>query len=229
MLIMTVKVPSIFEPVNQGFIIMAIVGFLLIVLAALTVAAPDLIKADSAQRPPLLRIPLVGLLLALIGVGSVPLLFLLGIYPFMIGMVGWSGNLWWYWQNGVYPTLPPESWIIKAAGVILARLFIAVVGHFKPLLKTHTIAEQLIPERLIGSRGTILSVLGKGLIEVNVYDNFGRFYVQIYGFAWENATDLDFKVGDNVYIVDLIAPRRYTFVKADSNDELEVITAYRRI
>lgn len=225
MIMTTVKMASIFDPINQGFIIMALVGFLLIILAVFTGAAPDLIKAESAKRPPLLRIPFFGLLLALIGVGSMPILFLLGIYPFMVGIVGWSGNLWWYWHNGSYPTFPPESWIIKGAGFILARILVGIFGHFRPLLKTHTIAEQLIPERFIGSKGKILSVLGEGLMEVNVYDSVGKYYVQIYGLPWEKASDRQFQVGDQVYIISLVAPRRYAIVKADSYDELKAMSS----
>ncbi|MDJ0510247.1 MAG: hypothetical protein QNJ64_13475 [Crocosphaera sp.] len=93
----------LFAPVNQGLIIMAIVGLLLMLLAIVTGLAPDLMQGESGTVPPLLRIPILGFFLSFLGVGSVPLLFLLGVYPFMIGVVGWSGNLWWYWHQGVYP------------------------------------------------------------------------------------------------------------------------------
>lgn len=205
---------------------MALVGFLLILLAVVTGAAPDLIKGEESNAPPLVRIPVFGWLLALLGVGQVPILLLLGIYPFMVGLMGWSANLFWVNQTGSYPTLPPAPWIIRGSGLVLARFLVGIVGHFKPLLKTQTVAEKLIPERFIGTKGNVLSVLGNGLLEVNVYDDWGKCSVQIYGFSWEKATDQTFQVGDRVYIVDLIAPRRYAFVKADSNDELNALVKH---
>ncbi|MDJ0598569.1 MAG: hypothetical protein QNJ37_06990 [Crocosphaera sp.] len=63
---------------------MAIVGLLLMILAIVTGLAPELMQGESATLPPLLRIPIVGLCLSWIGVGSVPVLFLLGVYPFMV-------------------------------------------------------------------------------------------------------------------------------------------------
>ncbi len=209
----------LFDPANQGFIIMAIVGLFLMMLAIMTGLAPDLIKRESATFPPLLRIPILGLLLGCIGVGSVPILFLLGVYPFMVGIVGWSGNLWWYWSYGVYPNTTEGFWL-KAIGLMLARLLISLFAQIKPLLKTQTKAQHLIPERFIGSKGTILSVLADELMEVNVYDTVGQYYVQIYALPWENASDRQFEVGEQVYILALVAPRRYAVVKADSYDEL---------
>ncbi len=220
---MSLTLSYLLASANQGLIIMAIIGLLLMILAILTGFAPDLMQGESATVPPLLRIPLFGLLLALIGVGSAPILFLLGVYPFMVGMVGWSGNLWWHWQNGVYPTIS-ESLMLKSVGLMLARLLISIFAQFKPLLKTQTKAEQLIPERFIGSKGTILCILGDGIMEVNVYDSVGQYSVQIYGLPWENASDRHFTVGDQVYILGLISPRRYAVVKADSYDELRAIS-----
>ncbi|MFM7384351.1 MAG: hypothetical protein ACKO1W_15060 [Microcystaceae cyanobacterium] len=210
-------------PPNRGFIIMTLVGFLLILLAVVTGAAPDLIKSEESKVPPLLRIPLIGWLLALLGVGEVPILFLLGIYPFMVGLTGWSANLLWLSQTGFYPTLPPATWLIRSIGFLLARFLVGIMGHFQPLLKTQTVAEKLIPERFIGTKGQVLGVLGGGLLEVNVYDDWGKCSVQIYGLPWEKASDQTFAVGDRVYIVDLVAPRRYALVKADSNDELKAL------
>ena len=213
---------SLFASPNQGFIIMAIVGLLLMLLAIMTGLAPDLIKRESAPFPPLLRIPIVGFFLGSIGVGSVPILFLLGVYPFMVGIVGWSGNLWWYWYQGVYPS-STEAFRIKVIGLMLARLLIALFAQIKPLLKTQTLAQHLTPERLIGSKGKVLSVLGDELMEVNVYDTVGKYYVQIYALPWEKAGDRQFQVGEEVYILGLVAPRRYAVVKADSYDELKAI------
>jgi hypothetical protein len=210
-------------PPNRGFIIMTLVGLLLILLAVVTGVAPDLIKSEEAKAPPLLRIPVVGWLLALLGVGEVPILFLLGIYPFMVGLTGWSTNLLWFGQTGSYPTLPPAPWLIRGIGFVLARLLVGITGHFRPLLKTQTVAEKLIPERFIGTKGQVLGVLGGGLLEVNVYDDWGKCSVQIYGLPWEKASDQTFMVGDRVYVVDLVAPRRYALVKADSNDELKAL------
>lgn len=202
---------------------MTLVGFLLILLAVMTGAAPDLIKREEAKDPPLLRIPLMGWLLALLGVGEVPILFLLGIYPFMVGLTGWSANLLWFRQTSSYPTLPPAPWLIRGSGLMLARFLVGITRRFRPLLKTQTVAEKLIPERFIGTKGQVLGVLGGGLLEVNVYDDWGKCSVQIYGLPWEKASDQAFAVGDRVYVVDLVAPRRYALVKADSNDELKAL------
>ncbi|MEA5535420.1 hypothetical protein [Crocosphaera sp. XPORK-15E] len=218
---MSLTASYLLAPANQGLIIMAIIGLLLMILAILTGFAPDLMEGESTTVP-LLRIPVFGLLLALVGVGSAPILFLLGIYPFMIGMIGWGGNLWWHWQYGLYPNVT-ESFIIKGVGLMLARLLVGIFAHFKPLLKTHTTAEQLIPERFIGCKGKVLSVLGEELMEINVYDTVGQYSVQIYGLPWENASDRHFQVGDQVYILGLVSPRRYAVVKADSYDEMKAI------
>ena len=98
---------SPFDPINRGFIIIAIVGLMLLLMSVFTAAAPDLIEDEQQKRLPILRIPIIGFLLALLGVGEVPILFLLGIYPFMIGTIGWGGNLIWHWYYDVYPTTAP--------------------------------------------------------------------------------------------------------------------------
>ncbi|WP_041933167.1 hypothetical protein [Gloeothece verrucosa] len=217
---------SPFDPINRGFIIIAIVGLMLLMVAVLTGAAPDLIEDEGEKRLFILRIPLIGPLLALLGVGEVPILFLLGIYPFMIGTVGWSGNLLWHWYYNVYPTTSPGWWVVRLIGVVLARGFTFIAGRLRRLLKTHTVAEKMIPERFIGITGKVLAVLGNGMLEVGVHDDLGKCLVQIYCLPWENATDKSFAVGDQVYIVDLIAPRRYSVVKFDSEDQMRTMANY---
>ncbi|MDJ0510246.1 MAG: hypothetical protein QNJ64_13470 [Crocosphaera sp.] len=101
-------------------------------------------------------------------------------------------------------------------GLILARLLISLFASIKPILKTQTTAQHLIPERFIGSKGKVLCVLADELMEVNVYDIVGQYYVQIYALPWEQASDRTFEVGEQVYILGLVAPRRYAVVKADS-------------
>jgi hypothetical protein len=71
---------SIFDPVNQGFIIAALMGFLVLLVASITVAAPDLLGEEQGYQLPILRLPVLGFLMRFIGIGEVPLLFLLGIY-----------------------------------------------------------------------------------------------------------------------------------------------------
>ncbi|MCU0536547.1 MAG: hypothetical protein MUD14_21880 [Hydrococcus sp. Prado102] len=214
---------SPFDPINRGLIIIALVGLTILILAVFTAAAPDLIEDEPQKRLPILRIPLIGSVLALFGVGEVPILFLLGIYPFAIGTMGWGGNLLWYWYYGTYPTTSPGWWLVRLAGIVVARIFIFIAGRFRRLLRTHTAAGEMIPERFIGMKGDVLAVLGNGTSEVAIYDNIGKCQVQIYCVPWENATDKAFKVGDRVYIVDFIAPRRYAIVKFDSEDLLRAI------
>lgn len=217
---------SPFDPSNQGLVVMVMVGFMLLILAVLTAAAPDLIEDERGKKLPILRVPLVGIFLALLGVGEMPILFLLGIYPFMIGIVGWAGNLIWHSYYGTYPSTGQGWWIVRIAGLVMARIMILIAGRIRGLLRTYTVAEDLIPERFIGVTGQVLAVLGNGIIEVAVDDNLGKCQVQIYCFPWEKAIDKVFDVGEQVYIVDLIAPRRYSIVKLDSEDQLRVINNY---
>lgn len=212
-----------FDPISRGFIIIALVGLMLLILAVFTAAAPDLIEDGRGKRLPILRIPILGLFLALLGVGEMPILFLLGIYPFMIGMVGWGGNLLWLMYYGEYPTTSPGWWLVRGAGVVMARIIVFIAGRIRRLLRTYTVAEELIPERFIGITGEVLSVLGNGMTEVLVEDALGKCQAQLYCLPWEKATDTLFKVGDKVYILDLIAPRRYSMVKVDSEDQLRAI------
>jgi hypothetical protein len=210
-----VKMISLFDPVNQGLIIIAVVGFMLLILSVLTGAAPDLIADRENDRLPLLRIPLIGLLLSLIGVGEVPIVFLLGIYPFMIGTLGLGVNLLWYWHFQTYP-LHSDWLIVYLPGILTARIFIFIAGKIRRVLKTYTVAKQMIPERFIGKTGKVIAALGNDLMEVNVYDELGKCQVQLYCLSCEKIAEQNLKIGDQVYIVDLIAPRRYSIIKFDS-------------
>ncbi len=221
------KMSFLFDPRNRGFIIMAIVGLMLLFLAVITATAPGLIGDEKGRKQPTIRISLVGFFLSIFGVGEVPILFLLGIYPFMIGTVGWGTNLLWYRYFGTYPTTPLGWWIVHLSGFFVARIFIWVAGKLRWLLRTHTVADALIPERFIGKKGNVLAILNNEMLEVSVDDEVAKCQVQIYCFPWENAVDKTFHVGDQVYIVDLIAPRRYSVVKFDSEDELRAIATYQ--
>jgi hypothetical protein len=214
---------SPFDPINRGFIIIALVGLTILILAVFTAAAPDWLEDERQNRLLVFSIPLVSPLLNFFGVGEVPILFWLGIYPFAIGTIGWGVNLLWYWYFGAYPTSSLGWWLVRLSGLIVARILIFIAGRFRRLLRTHTVAQEMIPERFIGMKGDILAILGNGTSEVAVYDSVGKCLVQIYCILWENATDRILKVGDRVYIVDLIAPRRYSIVKCDSEDFLRAI------
>lgn len=207
---------------------MALVGLMLLMLAVLTAAAPDLIGDEKEQRLPILRIPLVGSVLSIFGVGEVPILFLLGIYPFMSGTVGWGVNLLWYWYFGAYPQTRIGWSVVHLSGFFLARGFIWVAGQLRGILRTHTVAEALIPERFIGATGKVLAILANEMLEVSVHDEYGKCLVQIYCVPWASASEQTFRIGDQVYIVDLIAPRRYSVVKFESEDELRAIATYQR-
>lgn len=211
-----VKMISLFDPVNRGLIIIALVGFMLLILSILTAAAPDLIADRENDRLPILRIPLVGLLLSLIGVGEVPIVFLLGIYPFMIGTLGWGVNLLWYWRFQTYPSFSSDWLIVYLPGILTARIFIFIAGKIRRVLKTYTVAKQMIPERFIGKTGKVIAALGNDLIEVNVYDELSKCQVQLKCLSCEKIAEQNFKIGDQVYIVDLIAPRRYSIIKFDN-------------
>jgi hypothetical protein len=214
---------SPFDPINQGLIIIALVGLMLILVSVITRMAPDLIGEPENNQPFLLRLPVIGWFLSLLGVGEVPLLFLLGIYPFFIGTVGWGGNLLWYWYFATYPTTDSQLLLIRLSGAFLARCVIIVAGKLKKILRTYTVADKMIPERFIGTKGTVFAVLSNGILEVNIYDEVGKCIVQLYCLPWESAFDQSFAVGDQVYIVDLTAPRRYSVVKLDSDDQLRAL------
>ena len=213
---------GIFDPVNQGFIIAALMGFLVLLVASITVAAPDLLGEEQGYQLPILRLPVLGLLMRLIGIGEVPILFLLGIYPFIIGIVGWTGNLFCLVFLGFYPSSGSLWWLIRLSGVFVAWVFTLVVRKLRKLLRTQTV--DLIPERLIGTSGEILAVLGNGVLQVSVYDEIGKFSLHIFCVPWENATELDFAVGNKVYIVDMLGPRHCSIVKLDSADQLKVMS-----
>jgi hypothetical protein len=213
---------GIFDPVNQGFIIAALMGFLVLLVASVTVAAPDLLGQEQGYQLPILRLPLLGFLLRLIGIGQVPVLFLLGIYPFIIGIVGWTGNLFCLIFLNFYPSSGTLWWLVRLSGIFVAWVFILIVAKLRKLLTTQTV--NLIPERLIGTSGEILAVLGNGVIQVCVYDEIGKFSLHIFCVPWENATELDFAVGNKVYIVDMLGHRHYSIVKLDSADQLKVIS-----
>lgn len=211
----------LFDSINHGLIIMVIVGFMLLVMAVFTALAPNVKQQDKPLA--LLRLPLIGWILSFFGIGEVSLLFLLGIYPFIIGSIGWGGNLLWYWYFGSYPTSKVEWWLIRLVGFVIARIFICIAGKLKIILRTYTVAKAMIPERFIGTTGNVIAILGNGILEVNIYDELVKCQVQLYCLPWENASETHFIVGDKVYVVDLIAPRRYSVVKFDSEDQLRVL------
>jgi hypothetical protein len=196
-------------------------GFLLLLVAIISVAAPDLLGKEQGRQLPLLRVPVVGWLMKLIGVGEVPLLFLLGIYPFTIGIVGWAGNLFCRVFFGFYPSSGVWWWIVRLSGVFVAWVFAFAAGKLRRLLRTHTV--ELIPERLIGTSGEVLAVLGNGGLQVSVYDEIGKFSLHVFCVPWQEATETDFEVGSQVYIVDLLGSRHYAVVKLDSADRLKAM------
>jgi hypothetical protein len=158
----------------------------------------------------------------LIGIGELPILFLLGIYLFIIGIVGWAGNLFCLVVLGFYPSSGVLWWIIRLTGIFITWVFTLIVRKLRKLLKTHTVA--LIPERLIGTSGEITGVWQNGIFQVVVYDEIGRFSLHILCVLWENATETDLKVGEKVYIIDLLSSRYYAVVKFGSSDQLKAIS-----
>jgi hypothetical protein len=215
---------GIFDPVNHGFIIAALMGFLVLLVASISVAAPDLLGEEHGRKLPMLRVPVVGWLMKFIGVGEVPILFLLGIYPFIIGIVGWAGNLFCLVFFGFYPSSGVLWWLVRLSGIFVAWVFALVAGKLRRLLRTHTV--ELIPERLIGTSGEVLAVLGNGVLQVSVYDEIGKFSLHLFCVPWEDATETDFEVGSQVYIVDLLGPRHYSVVKLDSADQWKAMSLH---
>ncbi|NJP21071.1 MAG: hypothetical protein HC763_21055, partial [Hydrococcus sp. CRU_1_1] len=117
---------SPFDPINRGFIIIALVGLTILILAVFTAAAPDWLEDERQNRLLVFSIPLVSPLLNFFGVGEVPILFWLGIYPFAIGTIGWGVNLFWYWYFGAYPTSSLGWLIVRLSGLIVARILIFI-------------------------------------------------------------------------------------------------------
>lgn len=213
----------IFAQINHGFIIAILMGFLILLIAVISMAAPDLLGEQLGKKMTILQLPLIGFILSLMGVGDVPILFLLGIYPLIIGIIGLTGNLIYLLLFNGQSLTPIWWWSIRLIGLIFTIIFVKITGKLrKLLLKTHTV--QLLPERLIGTSGEILSILTNGLIEISIYDEVGRFSIHVLGSPWERATDLNFEIGNKVYLVDLISPRHYSIVKFDSEDQLKVLS-----
>ena len=213
---------DVFDPINHGFIIAALIGFLVLLVTSISLAAPDVLQQEQGNQLSVVRLPVIGVVMRLIGIGEVPVLFLLGIYLFIIGIVGWSGNLFCLFVLGFYPSEGLFWWVIRLMGILIAWVFTLVVRKLRKLLKTKTV--DLIPERLIGVRGEIVKVGQDGIFEISVYDEIGRFSLQVGCVLWENALETDLKVGDKVYIVDLLSSRYYAVVKFDGPDQLKAMS-----
>ncbi|WP_144439447.1 hypothetical protein [Geminocystis sp. NIES-3709] len=197
-----------------------IMGFLLLVVSTLTAVAPDLLGEQINKKLSILNIPIIGFILSIFGIGKVPLVFLLGIYPFMIGIVGLTGNLICLLWLNINPSLPIPYLSIRLIGLFFTIIFIDIVGNLRKILRTHTV--KLIPERIIGIEGEVSCILANGILEVSVYDEIGRFSLHVFCLPYSQAIDIDFQVGNKVYLVDFLEPNYYSIVKLNSIDHLKL-------
>lgn len=195
-------------------------GFLLLLIATITAVAPDLLGEEINRKLSILNTPVIGVIFSLFGIGKVPLFFLLGIYPFIIGIIGLTGNLICLLWFNINPSLPLPYLTIRLIGLFFTIIFVDIVGNVRQILRTHTV--KLIPERLIGIEGEVSRILANGILEVSVYDEIGRFSLHIFCLPDSQAIDIDFQVGNKVYLVDFLEPNYYSVVKLNSIDYLKL-------
>ncbi|MBL1208371.1 hypothetical protein [Geminocystis sp. GBBB08] len=210
----------IFDSVNYGFILAIIMGFLLLLIAIITAIAPDLLGEEINRKLSILNIPIIGVIFSLFGIGKLPLIFLLGIYPFIIGIIGLTGNLICLLWLNINPSLPIPYLTVRFIGLFSTIIFIDIVGNLRQILRTHTV--QLIPERLIGIEGEVSRILANDILEVSVYDEIGRFSLHVFCLPHSPAIDIDFHIGNKVYLVDFLEPNYYSVVKLNSIDHLKL-------
>ncbi|BAQ59996.1 hypothetical protein GM3708_402 [Geminocystis sp. NIES-3708] len=201
-------------------------GFLLLLIATITALAPDLLGEEINRKLSILNIPLIGVIFSIFGIGKLPLFFLLGIYPFIIGIIGLTGNLVCLLWLNINPSLPIPYFIIRFIGIFSTIIFIDIVGNLRHILRTHTV--QLIPERLIGIEGEVSRILANGVLEVSVYDEIGRFSLHVFCLPYSQAIDIDFQIGNKVYLVDFLEPNYYSVVKLNGIDYLKLNNSHSK-